>query len=191
MISPAEKELVFAEELELIFDESIREFTRLCLISAPDYFFQDCPASTTGKYHPLDELGHDGTLIHTKKVVTVAYELCRALECENKRDEIMSACIIHDLRKRGLEKGPHTLRNHPDLAAQLVDQVQLETRILTDESYQIIRNAIGYHYGPWSSNNWKKPIMEFTKEELCVYIADYVSSKRCVSVNYRRKKDGR
>lgn len=187
MVSPQVKEETFKEEMDLIFDESIKEFTRLCVISAPDYFFLDCPASSTGKYHPLDELGHDGTIIHTKKVVTLAYELCRGLNCEGSRDEIISACIIHDLRKKGeVNSTGHTLKNHPDLGAKLVEQVQNETQILTDRSYNIIRNSVGFHYGPWSSKNWKKDLTQYTPEELCVYLADYTASKRVVSVNYRR-----
>ena len=44
MVSIEEKEKTFEKELQLIFDEHVREFTRLCIVSAPDYFFTDCPA---------------------------------------------------------------------------------------------------------------------------------------------------
>jgi len=186
MITLEEKGKVFEEELKLIFDDDIREFTRLCVLAAPEYLFTDCPASSTGKYHPVSELGPDGTILHTKKVFTLAYELCRGLDCEQNRDEILSACIIHDLRKQGLTKSGHTTKNHPDLAAKLVEEVQRDTMLLSDESFNLIRNMVGYHYGLWSSGNWRKPLSEFTFEELCVYISDYVASKRCVEVNYRR-----
>jgi len=186
MITLEEKGKVFEEELKLIFDDDIREFTRLCVLAAPEYLFTDCPASSTGKYHPVSELGPDGTILHTKKVFTLAYELCRGLDCEQNRDEILSACIIHDLRKQGLTKSGYTTKNHPDLAAKLVEEVQRDTMLLSDESFNLIRNMVGYHYGLWSSGNWRKPLSEFTFEELCVYISDYVASKRCVEVNYRR-----
>lgn len=186
MVSVEEKSATFEEELTLIFDDSIREFTRLCVVAAPDYFFTDCPASSTGKYHPVSELGPDGTILHTRKIFTLAYELCRGLDCEQNRDEILSACIIHDLRKQGLTKSGHTTKNHPDLAAQLVEEVQRDTMLLSDASYKLIRNMVGYHYGLWSSGKWRKPLSGYTPEELCVYISDYVASKRCVEVNYRR-----
>jgi len=186
MITLEEKGKVFEEELKLIFDDDIREFTRVCVLAAPEYLLTDCPASSTGKYHPVSELGPDGTILHTKKVFTLAYELCRGLDCEQNRDEILSACIIHDLRKQGLTKSGHTTKNHPDLAAKLVEEVQRDTMLLSDESFNLIRNMVGYHYGLWSSGNWRKPLSEFTFEELCVYISDYVASKRCVEVNYRR-----
>ena len=82
------------------------------------------------------------------------------------------------------------MNNHPDLAADLVDDVQEQTKILTDKSHEIIRNCVGYHYGPWGTKKWKKNIMTYSAEEMCVYTADYVANKRFVSVNYRRGNNG-
>ncbi len=186
MVTIEEKSKIFEDELKLIFDDDIKEFTRLCIVTAPNYFFTDCPASSTGKYHPISELGPDGTMLHTKKVFTLAYELCRGLDCEHSRDEILSASIIHDLRKQGLVKSGHTIKTHPALAADLVEQVQRDTQLLDEKSYNIIRNCVGFHYGPWSSGKWRKELSEYTPEELCVYLSDYTVSKRCVEVDYRR-----
>lgn len=186
MVDEIFKSGVFKEHLDLIFDETMREFTRLCICAAPDYFFTDCPASSVGKYHPIDELGADGTILHTKRVFTMAYQLCRGLECESSRDEILASCLIHDLRKQGMNKTGHTARNHPALAADLVEEVQNATRMLSEKSYQIIRNSCGYHYGPWSTKVWKKDLSKYTPEELTVYLADYIASKREIHVDYRR-----
>jgi hypothetical protein len=187
MVDDKFRDEVFADQLELIFSVVIREFTRLCLHAAPEYFFIDCPASSSGKFHPIDELGPDGTILHTKKVFTVAYQMCRSLECESSRDEILSACIIHDLRKQGIDKTGHTMRNHPALAADLVSEVQEATQMLCEKSYNIIRNACGYHYGPWSVRPWKKDLRTYTPEELTVYLSDYIASKREIHVDCRRK----
>ena len=184
-ITAAEKVEFFQDELDLIFDKDIMEFTKMCIMVAPDYFFTDCPASTTGKYHHLDELSWDGSIIHTKRVVTVAYDLCRGLGCEANRDAIISACIIHDLRKQGNEKSGHTHKMHPDFAAQLVAEVQRDTQCLSDKDFNIIRNSVGFHYGPWSIQKWKKPLAEYTMDELCVYLSDYVASKKSVIVKYK------
>jgi len=186
MVDEKTKSAVFADQLGLIYNETIREFTRLCICAAPDYFFIDCPASSSGKYHPIDELGADGTILHTKKVFTVAYQLGRGLECESSRDEILAACLIHDLRKQGMNKTGHTAKNHPSLAAKLVKEVQDATQMLSKKSYQIIRNACGYHYGPWSSKEWKKDLDKYTREELAVYLSDYIASKREIHVDHRR-----
>lgn len=186
MVSYEERCEIFSDELKLILNDSVREFTKLCLLKAPDYFFTNCPASTTGKYHPLDELSWDGTLIHTKKVFTVAYELCKALDCEESRDEILSACIIHDLLKQGKNRTGHTVKNHPDLAATLVDKIQKDSQMLSERSYAIIKGGVGFHYGVWSTKSWSKKLSEYTPEEMCVYISDYVASKRFLTVDYRR-----
>lgn len=172
----------FKEELELIKDNGIKEFTKICIMVAPDYFFIDCPASSSGKYHPLDELGHDGVLLHTKKVVKMAIELTRAFETSNV-DEVISASIIHDLRKQGIDKSGMTLKNHPDLAAKLVEEIQEATNILSNKSFNIIRDCVGYHYGVWSIDPWKKHWSKFTAEELCVFLADYTVSRRFVKID--------
>jgi len=182
-----DKVMYFDPELKRIYDNKIREFTRLCITQAPDYIFEDCPSSSSGKYHPLDELSHDGTLIHVKKVFTMAYELVKALDCEENRDLVLSACIIHDLRKQGVTHTGHTLKDHAGLAADLVEEVQAATQLLTDDQYDIIRNCVGYHYGPWSEPPWKKPIEKYSKEELTVFISDYTVSKRFIHTDYRRE----
>ena len=183
-VTVEEKERTFDNELKLIFSDTVREFTRLCIISAPDYIFGECPSSSSGKYHPIDEMSGVGTIIHTKRVFTVAYELCRGLDCEKNRCAILSACLLHDLVKQAWKCVGHTVKNHPDLAACLVGRVQKDTQLLDDKVYNIIRNSVGYHYGPWSINPWKKPMSEYTPEELCVYMSDYVASKRCIEVKY-------
>ena len=180
-----EREDIFKNELEHISDVRIREFTKLCLFAAPDYYFTDCPASSTGKYHPINEISWDGTIIHTKKVFNVAYSLSRGLGIEHNRNAILSACIIHDLVKKGWNGGSWVQKNHPRLAADLVEQVQTETQLLTDEEYEIIRNSVYYHYGPWTTKEFAKSMNEYTLEELCVYISDYIASKRFLDVQYK------
>lgn len=187
VMSEEEKVNLFNKELGLIYDPIIKEFTRLCLLQSPDYVFLNCPASSSGRYHPLDELSGDGNLIHTKRVFTVAYDLCVGFGCQNNRDLILSACIIHDLVKQGRTKTGHTVKNHPALAAELTAQVQEATQLLDENAYNIVRNCVGYHYGLWSIAPWLKPIKEYTPEELCVYTSDYIASKKCVSVNYARE----
>ena len=186
-VNAEEKVACFQPELERIHDKKIREFARLCIIQAPDYIFEDCPSSSSGKFHPLDELGADGTIIHTKKVFTAAYELVKGLDCEDNRDLVLLACLAHDLRKYGATNTGHTLKNHPILGAELIDEVQEATQLLTEEQHQVVRNCVGLHYGPWTDDvNWKKPISDYTNEELTVFISDFVVSKRFIRTDYRR-----
>lgn len=180
---------LFKDELDLISKSEIREFTEACIEASPDYVFEDCPSSSSGKYHPIEELGPDGTVLHTKKVFALAYELSRGLDCEHHRDEICAAALLHDMVKQGLVKSGHTVKNHPKLMAELVADVYKEKfqDKLDRESALIIYYGIFYHYGPWTSESVKKPLSAYTPEELCVYVADYVSSKRFIHVDHERK----
>lgn len=180
----------FKPELNLIQKKDVRDFIKECLKEAPDYVFEDCPSSSSGKFHPIDELGADGTLIHTKRVFAVAYELSRALDCEHERDEICAAALLHDLVKQGEGTGTgHTLKNHPELGAKLVAKIYnngFKTK-LNKDSANLIYWGCFFHYGPWTVQKYRKSIDDFTRSELCVYLADYVSSKRFIHVDHKRK----
>jgi hypothetical protein len=180
---------LFKDELELISNPVIREFVEECLKQAPDYVFEDCPSSSSGKYHPIEELAADGTIIHTKKVFAVAYELSRGLDVEYHRDEICAAAILHDMVKQGLGKSGHTVKEHPQLMAKFAADIYREKfkGKLNRDSANIICSGIFYHYGPWSDQSIKKPLTDYTHEELAIYIADYITSKRFVHIDYKRK----
>lgn len=182
---------LFEGELNLIFDEKIKEFTKECIRQAPDYVFTDCPSSSTGKYHPIDEVSGDGTVLHSRRVVAAAYDLSRGLGCENHRDEIVSASILHDLTKQGLEKSGYTTEDHPQIMAKLVADVYTEKfkNILNRNSALIIYNCIFYHYGLWTIKDVRKDLKEYSLEELCIYIADFIVSKRFVHINCDRGVD--
>lgn len=184
----ADRVELFKYELDLIFDTRLREFTKLCIATAPDYIFTDCPASSTGKHHPLNELSWDGTIIHTKKVFHVCYALSRGLGIEAKRDVVLAAAIIHDLVKRGWgdDGARWTKKEHPQLAGDLVDIVQRDTQLLDEYEYETIRSCVFYHYGPWTLKEVAKPMTEYTLEELCVYLSDYVASKKFLDVTYKK-----
>ena len=175
---------LFTNELNLIVNPTIKEFTEECLRAAPDYVFEDCPSSSSGKYHPIEELGSDGTILHTKKVFALAYELSRGLDCEDFRDEICAAALLHDMAKQGINKSGTTVKEHPQIMAKLVHSVynQLFAEKLDRSVFYRIYYGVYFHYGPWSSGDIKKPMSEYKPWELCVYLADYVCSKRFVHI---------
>ena len=179
---------LFKEELDLISKPEIREFAKACIEASPDYVFENCPSSSGGKYHPIDELSSDGTILHTRRVFALAYELSRGLDCEHHRDEICAAALLHDMAKQGLITSGHTVKNHPQIMAKLVADVYKDKfkDKLNRDSALIIYYGIFYHYGPWSGADAKKPLSTYTPEELCVYVADYVSSKKFVHIDHKR-----
>lgn len=180
---------LFEDEIELISNESVRSFIKVCLKQSPDYVFEDCPSSSSGKYHPLDELGPDGTILHTRKVFALAYELSRGLDCEEHRDEICAAALLHDMAKQGLTQSGHTVRDHPQIMAKFVADTYTEkfTDKLSRDSAVLIYNGVFYHYGPWTEKSVRKPLSKYTNEELSVYLADYISSKRFVEIKCKKR----
>jgi hypothetical protein len=101
---------------------------------------------------------------------------------------VLSAAIIHDLRKQGEGNSGHTVKDHAAHGAKLIDEVQEATQLLTEEQYKLLRNCVGYHYGPWSEDPWKKSIDDYTREELALFLSDFVVSKRFIHTDYRREE---
>lgn len=180
---------LFKEELNLISNKKIKDFVKECINQSPDYIFWDCPSSSSGLYHPLDELAGDGTVLHTKKMFAVAYELSRGFDCEYHRDEICAAALLHDFAKQGLKKSGHTIREHPQVMAKFVADIYNDKfkDKLDKTSANIIYWAIFHHYGPWTEKSVRKSLKDYTLEELCVYTADYIVSKRFIEVDYIRR----
>jgi len=176
---------LFERELSFISRDDVRTFTEACIKAAPDYVFYDCPASSTGKYHSINELGGDGTIVHTKKVVAVAMELINGLNCVRYKDEVCAAAILHDLAKQGIKKYGHTVKDHPQIMARLIADVYKAEFVnkLDRESALLIYFAVFYHYGPWTIEKYRKPLTEYTMTELAVYIADYIASRRFIKVS--------
>lgn len=64
------KSELFKNELKTITSDDIRDFAKVVLDDAPDYFFK-VAASSTGKYHPAYALGDGGLMRHTKAVLRI------------------------------------------------------------------------------------------------------------------------
>ncbi|KOC40970.1 hypothetical protein ADU86_13680, partial [Clostridium botulinum] len=102
---------VFQTEINSINDPNIKQFTIKALESLPDYFWE-VPASSTGKYHPQYALGEGGLVRHTKGAVKIALELFNNHTVQDftsiQKDIIISALLLHDGCKSGIEKSRYT-----------------------------------------------------------------------------------
>ena len=190
---------IFKNELDLIENEIIKEFTLETLCKLPNYFFE-IGASTSGKYHPSYALGYGGLVRHTKAAVKIAYDLL-GLE-QNKhlskyKDVIISALILHDGMKCGeYDKVPvqdvRTDPNHPDICANFVEKfpfkqwwtdtidayiTQVPFAGVDWDSYQcIIADLIRSHMGQWDNDgSLPKPKTDAQK---FVHLCDYLASRK-------------
>ena len=177
-MNSAERIELFQRELSYITDNKLKEFAKILIVNADDYFFE-VPASSSGKYHPDFARGNGGLVRHTKAVVYFTNEFARAsIELKKidryKADLLVIAALAHDIKKQGDGLGKHTVSEHPQLAADYIDDMwnKYGEDLLSEESMNFICEVVESHMGPWC-----KPVPE-THEQLLVFFADYTASRK-------------
>lgn len=123
-------------------------------------------ASSSGKYHPIADLGEGGLVRHTIMVAEVAKVLMRSREIYDKdengvsvdRDIVVASAIMHDVCKYSKSEGSTKLCtqfDHPVKAANLV--LKAATELGTDElctyAKRIAKN-IASHMSRWNTANY-------------------------------------
>lgn len=169
----------FESEIKLIDNPGIRRIVEMTLQFAPDYFWI-APSSSSGKYHPVDELGEGGIVKHVKKVVKIGYDLCSAFDLKLiDRDVIVAALLLHDVCKFGYpENIGHLVAGHGYLVANVMREAKILNYDMPDGSAVEILKLIAGHMGRWDVP-FKCPE---EKMGLIVHLADYVASRRYIGV---------
>jgi len=174
------------DELNLIDNVQIKNFVIGCLDIAPDYFWK-IPSSSTGKYHPKDEIKEGGLILHVKRSVKIATDLCRCFEVVgDDRDCVISAMIMHDVCKNGypVDAG-HTVDGHGSLWINIAMHVSNKMLILNSKTIRLIGRLIGGHMGRFD--------MPFIGSEnildWIVQSSDYISSRDYVIVNVNEENN--
>ena len=168
-------EKVFETELSLIANNEIRNLVVQVLQLAPRYFWE-APSSTSGKHHPRDENKPGGKVLHIKRTVYLAYQLARMENLwELERDLLLAAMVIHDIYCRGTDDIPSqkTDTSHPLL-------VRRKTAHLAGAPYyDNVMSIVEAHMGRWG------PVIPKSKLQWLAYTADYISSRREVTIDVR------
>jgi hypothetical protein len=62
----------------------------------------------------------------------------------------------------------------------LVEEVaSANPELLDEESVEALRGCVGFHYGQFAEDsNWRRHLPEMTNLQACVFLADYVASRR-------------
>lgn len=121
---------VYSEYVEKNFqNETIRSIVKDVLLQANDLNATE-PASSSGKYHPIADLGKGGLVRHSIMVAEVAKILMRSrplYDSEYDREIVIASAILHDICKYTKEPKEgeklHTNFDHPIRAAVLVKKV--------------------------------------------------------------------
>jgi hypothetical protein len=190
-------ETIFAKELNFITDPKVREFVIAIFQGiCPDYFWA-IPASSTGDHHPGIGRGEGGLVRHTKLTTRFARAFMQMWPTapETAHDEVIAACLLHDMMKRGktvneqdtfkdrqeanTKHGVYCawrireyLRTHEDIADLLPE----------DRAGRII-TAVRDHLGKWTANytSTQEDVVERTQvgHVVCIttHLADYTASR--------------
>jgi len=175
------------QEINLIKNDDIKSFVRSVLIKASSFW--EVPSSFSGKYHPPDEHGVGGNMLHTKRVVRTASVLCASyVLSDEESDVVIAACLLHDVTK-GIKREdeesfsydpmhPYTVQSFVEKCIahdkEYGDDSGSTTLFIQEEAIQTIMRLIRCHLGPWSPVPETYPI---TYLDYIVHLADNVASK--------------
>lgn len=188
---------IFSKELNYINNEIFRKVITTFLDTVPDYF-QDVPASSSGKYHPFYALGRGGLVRHTKAAVKIAKDLLSLDYNKGRfdtfdRDIIISSLIIHDCYKQGTDNSGsgHTEALHPKICAEefwgYINKYIVDLSISGVHRIELNRFKLGVsdcvksHMGQWDADG-KLPIPADDMSYF-VHMCDYLASRKYLIVN--------
>lgn len=171
-------------EINLIKDDAIRSFTRALMLNVDEFWVG--PSSPSGKYHPPDEHGFMGDVLHTRRVVAITALLAEAQDRNQfETDMLISAALLHDITKL-VRWEPDKLSSdklHPITVDRLLVQVRDEeetkhnqgstTKDLDSDTTSRIMRLVRCHLGKWSPIPELIPITPF---EMTVHWADYIAA---------------
>jgi putative nucleotidyltransferase with HDIG domain len=179
---------LMVDEIDTIKDIDNRKFALILLSNVPDYFFS-VPASSSGKYHPKNDLGEGGLVRHS---ISVARMLDHLLEPygyfdfnEEQKDLLKIAALFHDCMKSGTqeeyEKGKHTKFLHPLYAANFI-MTEAITHSYFYEKALFIYNAVIAHMGQWNTNAIGELPTPKTPDQKVLHLADYLASRKDINM---------
>lgn len=142
----------FQRELAKIKDIEIREGVEALLLGGHDEFLQ-WPASSSGKYHPPDEIGPMGMVIHVKRCVALAPDIARMYGLDAYgQDILIAASLVHDLYKQGKDgKAGHTVKDHMLIIHEVINMTVVDLNLdPSGKFFSELANACLFHEGVWT-----------------------------------------
>ncbi len=124
------------------------------------------------KYHPVDERGLYGNLIHSIRVA----KLCLIMvdSCAYRRwdiDRVLSGALVHDVCRYGLDgKSQWTHPDHPRLVRQLMDENDIG---LSNPVRETLLLDIEKHMGRWDKASYAPRVVPSD----LLHLADAIDAK--------------
>lgn len=180
----------FQNEINKIKFPTFKQHVMELLKIAPDDIL-NMPSSSTGKYHPADEISKDGMIRHIKRCVIVAEETARMRgHTDEELDILIAGCILHDLFKQGIPRGKWTVKEHPIFSYEHIKKYVSNNKLTVDELSAGLLDTLAviclYHEGSWTipESYEKHPKSTCNKEQLqlafSMHIIDFMASRRTI-----------
>lgn len=145
---------IFREELDAFNDKRFMTAVENVMAKLPDTILER-PASTTGKYHPNDELGSNGMIIHIKRACAMVPDAARKYQFSRYGEDVLRAgCLLHDAFKFGEPPTEHTVTEHPYLIYRELEYGQYMNfgdNPLVLDWLRDVALACAHHEGVWTT----------------------------------------
>ena len=186
----------FVDLFGTIRHEKIKHLLQYIFSQFAPHRVLEMPSSSSGKYHPADESGEGGFLLHAKRTAKIANDLARALALtQYERDILVGSALIHDLFQ--YTDNPNSVLKREDIQTKTEHPKTLSEAIeslgdkLSHEEH-LIAKIIKYHMGQWGPDEtptiWKKIIDNIRRDDLLIilmHLADYIASRRYINVDVK------
>lgn len=153
----------------------------------------DKPTSSTGKYHRKK----NGTIAtHAEHTYHLLYASVKIMRLFNYKpntpdaDKLLFAVVLHDSLKYGeLGTRRHTDNKHDKKAADMVSHNRgTFQKLLTEDQFFVMEEAIRFHSGQWSSDvpkHKKFDFKDYNPETLFIHILDMMSTADLIQTDVR------
>ncbi len=160
---------LLAMQAGAIHTPCIRDFTLAMMKIAPPSFRT---AQASKVHHPLDEREPGGNALHTLRVVKIVRLLADACDYDRlATDKLISAAIIHDLCRYGLDdENEVTLKDHALYPRKLAERYSMRPNDweFSEDIFDIAEN----HMGRWGPNQYFPQV----DSSDIIHIADVLSA---------------
>ena len=153
----------------------------------------DKPTSSTGKYHKKlnGDIPTQGE--HVYHLTYAAVKLFRMFNIKSKTtdaDKMLFATTLHDSLKYGnLGTRKHTDYKHDKEAADMVAaNKHTFTKVLTEEQFFVLEEAIRFHSGQWSTDvpkGKKFTFSDYNPETMFIHVLDMMSTADLIQTDVR------
>ena len=186
------------DEINTFKYNDIVEFGLHLLANVPQYFLS-VPASSSGKYHPVGDLGEGGLVRHSISVKRILDHLLEPYGYYNLSDRRMEllklAALFHDCMKCGTQMEYNTVSKetqflHPIQAANFIMYQACATEFDYNDA-KFVADAISTHMGQWNRNKkgmGKLPMPEEPYQK-ALHLADYLASRKDINIVLKEEEN--